>query len=239
MIVEGVAGVRSPGPRTIPAGAAHPLHCALNTHGHFWSSRHLSAYYGAWVCVWPCSAAPDPGGILIARAFMRVREGAPGSGAESRPRSSGAAARLPPDRVVMVPATDQRFTTFTIAHLHGRSLVAVAGDIDLATAPDLHTHLCAAIDAMISNVGGVVIVDLSAVTFMDASGLTALIRAEARACERGARLRLRAQAPCVTRLLQLTGLGRHFQVCPTSTGDRFPGGRRPKAAKRVTPVLTH
>ncbi|MCW2915205.1 MAG: anti-anti-sigma factor [Actinomycetia bacterium] len=139
----------------------------------------------------------------------------------------------------MVPATDQRFTTFTIAHLHGRSLVAVAGDIDLATAPDLHTHLCAAIDAMISNAGGVVIVDLSAVTFMDASGLTALIRAEARAWERGARLHLRALAPCVTRLLQLTGLGQHFEVCPTRTGDRFPGGRRPKAAKRGTPVLTH
>jgi hypothetical protein len=44
----------------------------------------------------------------------------------------------------MVSATDQRFPTFTTfataylhgGSLHGGSLVVVAGDIDLATAPD-------------------------------------------------------------------------------------------------------
>jgi hypothetical protein len=184
MIVERVAGVYSLGPRATPARADPPATLRIE---HAWtplviaSPQRLPRRAGVR---WPCLAAPDPGGILIARAFMR---GAGGAGFWS-------ITTAPQQRRCGPPAPGQgrhgSRDRSAVHHLHHRPPARPqprrgAGDIDLATAPDLHTHLCAAIDAMISNAGGVVIVDLSAVTFMDASGLTALIRAEARACGRG------------------------------------------------------
>jgi anti-anti-sigma factor len=71
-----------------------------------------------------------------------------------------------------------------------------------------------------------VVVDLSEVIFMDARGLTALLRAEAHARDRGARLHLTALPPPLTRLLHITRLDQHFDLRPTHTGDQFPGERQ-------------
>ncbi|MCW2942043.1 MAG: anti-sigma-factor antagonist [Actinomycetia bacterium] len=98
-------------------------------------------------------------------------------------------------------------------------MIAVAGDVDMATAPELHARLCDAIDAGTGEAGRVLVADLSQVTFMDASGLTALLRCEAHAC--GARLQLAAPHPRVARLLCITGLDRHFEVCPPEPVTKF------------------
>jgi anti-sigma B factor antagonist len=129
-----------------------------------------------------------------------------------------------------LPVTELRLTT---TRSRDRSLITVTGDIDLLTAPDLHTYLCAALDdtldaALDDTVGSAstVVVDLSEVTFMDARGLTALLRAEAHARDRGARLHLTALPPPLTRLLHITHLDQHFDLRPTHTGDRSPGERQ-------------
>jgi anti-anti-sigma factor len=125
-----------------------------------------------------------------------------------------------------LPVTELRLTT---TRSRDRSLITVTGDIDLLTAPDLHTYLCAALDDTLDDTVGsasTVVVDLSEVTFMDARGLTALLRAEAHARDRGARLHLTALPPPLTRLLHITGLDQHFDLRPTHTGDRFPGERQ-------------
>ncbi|MCW2937375.1 MAG: hypothetical protein JWN00_360, partial [Actinomycetia bacterium] len=70
-----------------------------------------------------------------------------------------------------LPVTELRLTT---TRSRDRSLITVTGDIDLLTAPDLHTYLCAALDAALDDTVGsasTVVVDLSEVTFMDARGL--------------------------------------------------------------------
>ena len=56
---------------------------------------------------------------------------------------------------------------------HGRAVVSVTGELDVATAPDLRARLDEAIDAG----SAVVIVDLLGVTFLDSTALGVLIGA--------------------------------------------------------------
>jgi anti-sigma B factor antagonist len=58
--------------------------------------------------------------------------------------------------------------------VEGTVVVAVAGEIDLDTAPMLHAAVRAAIDR---TAGQACIVDLTAVTFLGSAGLTALVDA--------------------------------------------------------------
>ena len=53
---------------------------------------------------------------------------------------------------------------------------------------------------------GVVVLDLSAVTFTDSTGLTALVRVRELADAHGARCRLRGVHPRTRQLLKMTGL---------------------------------
>ena len=75
-------------------------------------------------------------------------------------------------------------------------VVLVAGELDAATGARLIRRLSAR--------PRVRVLDLSAVTFIDASGLRILLRATDGAARR--RLDLRAPSPSVVRLCELTGL---------------------------------
>ncbi len=76
----------------------------------------------------------------------------------------------------------------------------LAGDLDYASLPQLKKQLHQAIRI---EPPGVVIVDMSGVTFIDCSSLGPLVAAHA--CL-GSRLTLRAAAPPVARLLEVTDL---------------------------------
>ena len=78
-------------------------------------------------------------------------------------------------------------------------VVAVAGEIDLATAPLLEGTLRWYVDCDI-------IVDLSAVTFLDASGLTAFIRSHKRLRQTGHTLRTTGERSAVLTTMTVTGL---------------------------------
>jgi stage II sporulation protein AA (anti-sigma F factor antagonist) len=79
----------------------------------------------------------------------------------------------------------------------GVRLIA-AGEIDVASAPILAAQLCAATDG-----GAVVVVDLGDVTFMDSSGLNALVMAHHAA---PGHVRLGAVHPNVRRVLEIAGV---------------------------------
>ncbi|MDH6213868.1 STAS domain-containing protein [Streptomyces pseudovenezuelae] len=97
------------------------------------------------------------------------------------------------------------------------TVVEALGEIDLATAEPLGEHL----DAATSGARPDVLVDLRAVEFFDCSGLRVLCRAEARARERGGRLRVVLDAPRLRRLLVGAGLLRRFPPLPDLPG--LPG----------------
>lgn len=80
-------------------------------------------------------------------------------------------------------------------------MVRVAGDVDIANSAELDAQLLAA-----SSNGGLVVVDLRAVTFMDASGLTVLLNGRRAAIGRGGSLVLENVPPSVSRILRITAL---------------------------------
>jgi stage II sporulation protein AA (anti-sigma F factor antagonist) len=81
----------------------------------------------------------------------------------------------------------------------GTTVVGVSGEVDLASSPDL--------TACLDQVDGVVVVDLSDVTFLDSSGMGALVAARKRLQADGGDLTVRAPRDNVRGALEATGLG--------------------------------
>ena len=84
-----------------------------------------------------------------------------------------------------------------------RALITLAGEIDLATVPLVRTALAACLRDGI----GTVDVDLTAVTFCDASGLNAFLTASGLATDAGTTLRLHYPPPTLARMIEITGSG--------------------------------
>jgi anti-anti-sigma factor len=99
----------------------------------------------------------------------------------------------------------------------GTVRVAVTGEVDLATAPELrerllgvlHTHGPAVLD-----------IDLAGVTFLDCTGIGALVAVYNAAVHAGCQLRVLHPQPIVRRVLEVTGLLDVFTVAP----PRLPAG---------------
>lgn len=88
-------------------------------------------------------------------------------------------------------------------------VVPVAGEIDIANSAQLEARLLAA------GAGGRrVVVDLGAVTFLDATGLTALLCGRRAAVEHGGSLVLADVPPSVSRILRITALDAVLPVAP-------------------------
>jgi anti-anti-sigma factor len=97
--------------------------------------------------------------------------------------------------------------------------VSVSGDIDLATADEFRLALDSAYRA-----DNHVHVDLSQVTFMDSTGINALLRMRRSSGEVSGVVRLTAASSQVQRLLELTGVDGLFPIgqCPCVGGHPAP-----------------
>src|SRR3954465_12682459 len=83
-----------------------------------------------------------------------------------------------------------------------RHLVAVRGDLDLHTAPELREALSRAIDEGRNRL----VVDLTETSYMDSSGLTALVVPPKRLRKRGGQLVVVNVDPSIGRTFEITGL---------------------------------
>ncbi|BBA95544.1 hypothetical protein RVR_444 [Actinacidiphila reveromycinica] len=104
----------------------------------------------------------------------------------------------------------------------GRTRAAVSGEIDLATAPlagDILTSCLALSPAGLD-------LDLGGVGFFDCAGLNMLLRLRARAIDLGVEVTVSAMAPCVLRILRLSGTGELF-AGPAETAGHDPRVVRP------------
>jgi anti-sigma B factor antagonist len=101
-------------------------------------------------------------------------------------------------------------------------VVEVRGEVDIATEELLAEHLL----AVTAGPEPDVLVDLRRLDFLDCSGLRVLCRAEARARERGGRLRLVCEGPRVPRLLRAAGLMGRFPPLPGIPRDGNAEARR-------------
>lgn len=83
-----------------------------------------------------------------------------------------------------------------------RAVVVVTGEVDVATAPQLHGTL----SELLAEGHREVIVDSAGIEFMDARGLDVLVMAAAEAARAGGRLSIRQPSRSVSRLLSLVNL---------------------------------
>ena len=104
------------------------------------------------------------------------------------------------------------------------TIVTICGEIDLYTAPRLHSELAGLLtDGMPARV----VIDMSGVEFCDSTGMNVLLSCLRRARERGGELEIAAPKPAVRKILQVTGLDSVF----TLVGDaELRGLSRPKPA---------
>jgi anti-sigma B factor antagonist len=89
----------------------------------------------------------------------------------------------------------------------GDRLVTVRGELDLAAAPQLWESL-----EPVLLPGVLVVLDGTAMTFLDSSGLRVLLQAHKRAESDGAVFRLVAPEPAVQRVLDLAGADKYLQL---------------------------
>jgi anti-sigma B factor antagonist len=135
----------------------------------------------------------------MARATRRLRDRAHLLAAPTR-------ARTPRPRTA---AHDQRISSRALVELdpgsvHGHAVIRVTGEMDVASAPLLRTHVLDVIRAGHRHV----VVDMRAVTFVDSAALSALLAGLRRLRTAGGDLRLVGGGHELERLLRITGVDR-------------------------------
>jgi anti-anti-sigma factor len=89
---------------------------------------------------------------------------------------------------------------------NGYQIVSVTGELDIATAEQAYSYISEVIDGRAVPVS----VDLSGVSFCDASGLGALARIARHARQAGRQLKLTSARPSLVKIMRITGLDRAF-----------------------------
>lgn len=104
--------------------------------------------------------------------------------------------------------------TVSVQAAGDRNVLGVVGEIDLSTTP----HLVAATRGLLAEGHHRLVLDLEAVTFMDASALGFLVATQQEVTAVGGTLELRSHEPTVLRLMALTGLSRMLTPHPGTAG---------------------
>jgi anti-sigma B factor antagonist len=92
----------------------------------------------------------------------------------------------------------------------GRVVVAARGQVDLATAPELAKALAEARGDGVTEI----VVDLTAVDFLDSTGVRVLVQAARQAAQAGVRLYLQGAQGWVARVLEITGVAEYLPPPP-------------------------
>jgi anti-sigma B factor antagonist len=108
--------------------------------------------------------------------------------------------------------SDAELPRLRLHHQEARAavVVAVAGDVDMNTVPELEEQLVEATRADVP-----LVLDLTGVTFLDSTGLSALVRCYERGQRDGTGFRVVVATRTVSRPLTLTALDSLLDVYPT------------------------
>jgi anti-sigma B factor antagonist len=145
------------------------------------------------------AAVPDGGSDA---AVIAMEDGvSPGGTTPPDPPARGA---CPPPRTPLGEPAQLELSTRTGAN--GYQVVSVTGELDIATAEQAYSYISEVIDRR----SAPITVDLSGLTFCDASGLGALARIARHAREAGRQLMLASARPSLVKIIRITGLDRVF-----------------------------
>jgi anti-sigma B factor antagonist len=97
--------------------------------------------------------------------------------------------------------------TATVTSEGETRLVVFSGELDLAGVERARAAIAEAEDGV-----GMIVLDLSQLTFLDSTGLEVVLRAARRADEAGRRLVVRKPSPYVKRLFELTAIDQSLDI---------------------------
>ena len=103
--------------------------------------------------------------------------------------------------------------TIRVRREQGYAIVTVAGEVDIATVTRLRESLFE-----LAASGRTLVVDLDQVSFIDSSGLAALVGTARRAAAHGASLQVVCAQPRIRQLFRLTGLDGQVPLARTLDG---------------------
>ena len=92
-----------------------------------------------------------------------------------------------------------------------RHVIALTGEVDLYTAPELKTQML----ELIANGATEVVVDFTDTTFIDSTTLGVLVSGVKRLREKGGTLSIVCSDRNITKIFEITGLDRVFTIYPT------------------------
>jgi anti-sigma B factor antagonist len=107
----------------------------------------------------------------------------------------------------------------------GYEVLAVAGELDIATAP----RMLSALNEALADVANPLIVDLSRVVFMDSTGLALLMNARRRVRRRGQGFAIVCPGGPIARVFEIADMVESLHVCPDRESAR-------KAAEQPAPA---
>lgn len=93
----------------------------------------------------------------------------------------------------------------------GAKVVAIVGDVDMSTAPELRQVL----QRMVSDRPDCMVVDLSQVPYIDSSGLATLVECYQGTQKFGGRMGLSGLSQSVFEVFRMTHLDKHFTIYST------------------------
>ncbi len=96
--------------------------------------------------------------------------------------------------------------------VRGHPVLVVYGELDALSSPRIYE----ALNALVAEEPTTLLIDLANVTFIDSSGLGALIVAERHLDEAGGQLRLVSVPQTVAKVFAIAGLDQRFHVYPTA-----------------------
>ena len=109
-----------------------------------------------------------------------------------------------------------------VSYADDHAVLTVCGEIDMMTAPIFG----AIVNAVVDQGHGMVVVDASAIEFMDAAGLRVLVTAHNQLLMTGHRLVVRAPTDLLTKLLQISRVSELLWVEPALIGAKHPAPER-------------
>ena len=109
------------------------------------------------------------------------------------------------------PASELPPLDVTVAHTAYGALLAIAGEVDVATVP----RVSAALEAEPAASAGAVVIDLAGVTFMDSTGIAELVKLEHGLAARAGRMANACPEGPARLLLDVTGLAEQLAVFAT------------------------
>src|SRR5258708_18825628 len=116
---------------------------------------------------------------------------------------------------------DPEFHVRVAALDNSTTLVAVGGDVDIATSPILRRLLAAIACRQGEVANSHIVIDLSLVTLLDASGISVLMEAARTADRHGHTLVLRDPSPNCMRVLEITRVASAFRIDAAAPFERI------------------